>query len=218
MTTSSPTGVDPRFNRDVFIVDQPFTLFVNRYFVYEAADAEFAPGTLLAFCRQKPFALKEDLLVFSDETMSEEILRIKARRVVDIGGRYVVTTPDGTVVGALQRRAKASLLITTWVLMGADDRELAVVRESSVPVAVFRRVQNLLQAIPLIGGIVSLLLDLIPIPYHFDILDGDAAAGRHSRKTGIRDRYRLHIDDPQHRIDRRLLVALGIGLDALQSR
>ncbi len=104
MTTPSPAA-DPHFDEDAFIVDQPFTLFVNRYFVHKAADSEFAPGTMLAFCRQKPFALKEDLLIFSDETMSEEILRIKARRVVDIGGRYVVTTPDGAVIGALQRRA-----------------------------------------------------------------------------------------------------------------
>ena len=218
MTDSTPNDVAGRFDHDVFIVDQPFTLFVNRYYVSEAADSEYAPGALIAFCRQKPFALKEDLLIYSDETMSREILRIKARRVVDIGGKYIVTTPDGTVIGALQRRAKASILLTTWVLVGSDDRELAVVRESSVPVAVFRRVQNLLQAIPLIGGIVSLILDLIPIPYHFDIQQGEVMVGRHARKTGIRDRYRLHIEDPQHRIDRRLLVALGIGLDALQSR
>lgn len=218
MTDSAPTHAEGRFDHDVFIVEQPFTLFVNRYFVSEAADSDYAPGALIAFCRQKPFALKEDLLIYADETMSQEILRIKARRVVDIGGRYIVTTPDGAAIGALQRRARASLLLTTWVLVGADDQELAVVRESSVPVAVFRRVQNLLQAIPLIGGIVSLALDLIPIPYHFDIQQGEAVIGRHSRKTGIRDRYRLQVDDPQRTIDRRLLIALGIGLDALQSR
>ncbi len=218
MSSSVPDARDPRFDRDAFVVDQPYTIFVNRNYVYEPADAGFAPGTMLAFCRQKAFAVKEDLRIFADDTEAVEILRIKARRVVDIGGRYVVTTPDGTVIGALQRKAKASLLLTTWVILGPDDAELAVVRESSVPVAVVRRIQNLLQAIPLIGAVASLVLDLIPIPYHFDITRDEVVIGRHSRKTGIRDRYRLEIDDPERRVDRRLLVALGIGLDALQSR
>jgi hypothetical protein len=218
MADIPPPRSDTRFHHDVFIVDQPFTLFVNRYFVHAPADDGFTPGELLVFCRQKPFALKEDLRLFADEEMTHELVRIKARRRVDIGGRYLVTTPDGAVIGALQRRAKESLLRTTWAILGADGQELAVVRESSVPVAVFRRVQNLLQAIPLIGGVVALLLDLIPIPYHFDITHGDTPIGRHSRKTGIRDRYRLEINDPGRRIDRRLVVALGVGLDALQSR
>lgn len=216
--TEPHADTDPRFDRDAFIVDQPWTWFTNKYFVFVPADDAHTPGELLAFCRQKPFAFKEDLRVFKDEQMTDELFRIKARRVVDIGGRYLVTAPDGEAIGALQRKAKASLLRTTWALLDAGDQELVVVRESSVAVAVYRRLQNLLQAIPLIGGIVSLVLDLIPIPYHFDITSGETLIGRHTRKIGIRDRYRLQIEDPDRRIDRRLLVALGIGLDALQSR
>lgn len=219
MTNPSPPPVDRRFDHDAFIVEQPLTFFVNRYFVSTTADDAFTPGELLVFCRQKPVALKEDVRLFADEGMTEEILRIRARRVVDIGGRYLVSTPDGTTIGALERRAKASLLRTTWAIRSADDVELAIVREHSIGVAIFRRVQNLLQWIPFIGGIIALVLDLIPIPYHFDIFDRETLIGRHTRKYGIRDRYRLQIDgDPERRIDRRLVVALAIALDALQSR
>lgn len=219
MTGDTTTSGDSSFDRDVFVVDQPFTFFTNRYFVNASADDGFAQGKLLVYCRQKPFAFKEDLRLFADDAMAEEILRIKARRAIDIGGRYLVSTPDGVMIGALERRAKASLLRTTWAILGADDEELAIVQEHSVAVAIFRRVQNLLQLVPLIGGLVSLVLDLIPIPYHFDLLRGETRIGRHTRKYGIRDRYRLQIDgDPERRIDRRLLVAMAIGLDALQSR
>ena len=219
MHEPSIAAADPRFDGDVFVVDQPFTLFVNRYFVHTAADDGFTPGELMVFCRQKPVALKEDLRLFADEGMTDEILRIKARRVVDIGGRYLVSIPDGTTIGALERRAKASLLRTTWAIRGADDAELAIIQEHSVGVAILRRVQNVLQVIPFIGSVLAVVFDLIPIPYHFDILHGDTLIGRHTRKYGIRDRYRLQLDgDPQRLIDRRLVVAMAIALDALQSR
>lgn len=204
---------------DAFIVNQPFTWFVNRYRVHEPAGEGFAPGALLAFCEQKRFALKEDLRIHRDEAMTGELMRIKARRVIDIGGRYDVTDAAGASIGILERRARQSLLRTTWALLDTSGAELAVMRERSIPIATFRRVRNLLEFIPLIGLMIGLVLDLIPISYHFDLLRDGEVVGGHTRKLGIRDRYRLEITgDPDHLIDRRLLIAMGIGLDALQSR
>ena len=204
---------------DAFIIDQPFTWFVNRYRVHEPADEGHVPGALLAFCEQKRFALKEDLRIHRDEAMTGELMRIKARKVIDIGGRYDVTDAAGAPIGILERRARQSLLRTTWALLDTSGAELAVMRERSIPVALFRRVRNVLEFIPLIGLMIALVLDLIPISYHFDLLRDGEVIGGHTRKLGIRDRYRLVITgDPEHLIDRRLLVAMGIGLDALQSR
>jgi len=40
-----------------------------------------------------------------------------------------------------------------------------------------------------------------------------------NRRFGVRDTYDLDLSgDPERKIDRRLAVALGIALDALQSR
>jgi hypothetical protein len=63
----------------------------------------------------------------------------------------------------------------------------------------------------------DLAIDLIPIPYHFDLFDGATPIGRFSRRLGFRDRYVLELDDGG-RIDRRLALAMGVALDALQSR
>jgi len=208
-----------RLARDTFVIDQPFTMFVNRYRVHAPAGDGASPGELLAFCEQKRFALREDLRFFEDETRTREVLRIKARRAIDIGGRYDITDPDGNVIGALERLAKRSLIRTTWAILGPDGVELAVAQERSVAVAVIRRVQNVLQLIPIIGGIVALVTDLIPIPYQFDVHMGSTLAGTQTRRYGLRDRYLLDLSgDPDRRIDRRLAVALGVALDALQSR
>jgi len=204
---------------DAFIIDQPYTWFVNRYRVHEPADGGYTPGAMLAFCEQKRFALREDLRIHRDEAMTGEVMRITARRVIDIGGRYDVTDDSGAPIGIIERRARRSLLRTTWALLDASGDELAVMRERSIPVAIFRRVRNLLEFIPLIGLMIALVLDLIPVSYHFDLLRDGAVIGGHTRRIGIRDRYRLEITgDPGHRIDRRLLIAMGIALDALQSR
>ena len=60
---------------------------------------------------------------------------------------------------------------------------------------------------------------LIPIPYNFDILQGERVIGHLNRKFQIRDRYVLDVSgDGERRLDRRLAVALAVGLDALQNR
>ena len=60
---------------------------------------------------------------------------------------------------------------------------------------------------------------MIPIPYNFDILVGGEKIGAMDRKFQLRDRYVLDLSgDTDRKLDRRLAVALAIGLDTLQNR
>ena len=78
-----------------------------------------------------------------------------------------------------------------------------------MPMAIIRRAIDFL---PEVGG-------LIPIPYNFDFLSGGERIGRMDRKFQLRDRYVLDLSgDPEKRIDRRLAIAMAIGLDTLQNR
>jgi uncharacterized protein YxjI len=66
--------------------------------------------------------------------------------------------------------------------------------------------------VPDVGG-------LIPIPYNFDILIDGQVIGKMDRKFQLRDRYVLDLTgDPDKKLDRRLAIALAIGLDTLQNR
>jgi uncharacterized protein YxjI len=167
-----------------------------------------ANGFPAAFVRQKRLAIKEDIRFFADEQEQEELFRIKARSVIELGGRYDVTALSGERIGVLEKVFGKSLLRSTWRVLDADERELAVVQERSLPVAILRRV---IELVP--------YAELIPILFHFTI-DAD---GRHlgdlTRAWGVRDRYTLDLStDVERRIDRRLAVALAVALDALQSR
>jgi uncharacterized protein YxjI len=86
---------------------------------------------------------------------------------------------------------------------------VATARERSQVLAIVRR---LIDFVPDVGG-------LIPIPYNFDILAGEQVLGKMDRKFQLRDRYVLDLSgDPDKKLDRRLAIALAIGLDTLQNR
>jgi hypothetical protein len=186
---------------DRFTIDQLIRPMVNLYRIS-------AGQTPVAFVRQKRMAIKEDIRFFADENESRELWRIKARSLMEFGGRYDVTTPEGERIGVLGKVFGKSLFRSTWSVLDVNEQQLAVAQERSVAIAILRRV---IDVVP--------YGDFVPIPFHFTIDDGDRHVGDMNRRIGYRDTYDLILEgDPEKRIDRRLAVSLGIALDALQSR
>jgi uncharacterized protein YxjI len=190
---------------DRFVIDQLIRPMANLYRIS-------ADGQPVAFVRQKRMAIKEDIRFFADENETDELFRLKARAVMEFSGRYDVTTPAGEKVGVLGKVFGKSLLRSTWQVLDAAEQEVAIAKERSVPVAILRRV---IDAVP--------YGDFIPIPFHFTIdavVDGsERHLGDLNRRFGVRDTYDLDLSgDTDRTIDRRLAIALGIALDALQSR
>ena len=196
------------FEADRYLVDQLVRPIVNLYRVTPLAAGESPAGPPVAYVRQKKMAIKEDIRFYADEGETQEIFRIKARSIFDIGGaRYDVFVGDEKL-GVLEHQFRASLLRSTWFVRGADDAELMVARERSLPLAIARRV---IDFVP--------YGEWIPIPYQFDFLIDDRVAGTMNRKFQLRDRYILDLGgDHDRRVDRRLAIALAIGLDTLQNR
>ena len=187
---------------DRFVIDQLIRPMANLYRIS-------ADGAPVAFVRQKKLAIKEDIRFYADESQTDELFRIKARALMEFGGRYDVTTPAGEKVGVLGKVFGKSLLRSTWSIMDANEQEVAIAKERSVPIAILRRVVDVVP-----------YGDFVPIPFHFTI---DANDGSHlgdlNRRFGVRDTYDLDLSgDTGRSIDRRLAIALGIALDALQSR
>ena len=170
------------------------------------------PASPICFVEQKRMKLKEDLRAFTDDSKTTEVFRIKAQQVWDPRARYDVTDPSGQPVGQLAKVFGRSLLRSTWRLYDAAGAEIGWARERNLLVALFRRLIGL---VPFIGE----FLDLLPIPYHFDYFAGDERIGGLERILGVRDRYRLDVSgDSERTIDRRLVLALAVGMDALQAR
>jgi hypothetical protein len=200
--------MDGAFDADRFLVEQLIRPIVNLYRVTPLAVGETPAGGPAAFVRQKRMAIKEDIRFYADEQETQELFRIKARSVFDIAGaRYDVESDEGPI-GSLEHHFR-SLLRSTWIVRNPAGEEIATAQERSLAMAILRRA---IDFVPDYGG-------LIPIPYNFDIVAAGSPIGRMDRKFQLRDRYVLDLSgDTERRLDRRLGVALAIGLDTLQNR
>ena len=204
-------SADPNLH-DRFFLSQRIRPMINQYEVSTLGADGRSAGEPICFVEQKRMKLKEDLRAFADDSKTSEVFRIKAQQVWDPRARYDVTDASGQPVGQLAKVFGKSLLRSTWRLYDAAGTEIGWARERSLFVALFRRLIGL---VPFIGE----FLELLPIPYHFDYFVGDERIGGLERILGVRDRYRLDVSGNGERtIDRRLVLALAVGMDALQAR
>jgi uncharacterized protein YxjI len=201
--------VDPNLH-DRFFISQRIRPMVNQYEVSTLGPDEKSAGEPICFVEQKRMKLKEDLRAFTDDSKTAEVFRIKAQQVWDPRARYDVTDASGQPIGQLAKVFGKSLLRSTWRLHRTDGEEAGWARERSMFVALIRR---FLGFIPFVGDVA------LPIPYHFDYFVQDERIGSLERIIGFRDRYRFDVaGDSGRAIDRRLLLALAVGMDALQAR
>jgi uncharacterized protein YxjI len=198
-------------SQDRFVLRQHVKLMINQY-EFSVPDGN-GDGTPLCFVEQKRFKFKEDIRFFTDESKRTELLRILARQRFDPRARYDVTLPDGTKVGEIQKVFGKSLLRSTYVIYDAEGEEVARSHEQSLPVALVRRIIGL---VPFVGE----FLEMIPIPYDFEFFHDERLLGTHRRRRWKwRDIYDLDFShDTERRIDRRMVLAIAVGMDALQAR
>ncbi len=181
-----------------FQVTQRITMMVNRYEV-RTADG----GELVAFVEQKRAAFKEQVTLYADQDRRQVLAGFRARQVLDVGASYDVTASDGTPIGLFRKDFAKSLARSTWHLE-QPGLGTATGSERSLGIALVRRAWELVADFP------------FPIPYHFDFqLDGQRVIAV-EKKVGLRDRYLVTVEHPG--IDRRLVIAQAVALDALQSR
>ena len=184
---------------------QRVTFMVNRYEL-RLDDGSGREGDLVAFAQQKRVSFKEQVTFYADQDKQRALASFRARNVVDLAAGYDVTDADGAPLGVFRKRFGKSLLRSTWDLEQPGS-VAAKGQERSMAVALLRR---LWEIVPFVENIPFM------IPYHFDFTAEDGAGFAVTKKFALRDRYVIKIDDP--RLDRRLVIAQDVALDALQGR
>jgi len=202
---------DPN-QHDVFVLRQKIKLAINHYEFF-LADAAGTPGEPIAFVEQKRFKFKEDIRFYTDASKTQELLRIKARQRFDPRATYDITDENGAKIGEITKVFGASLLRSTFRVNDASGQELFISTEKSMPIALTRRAVGF---IPYVENVANWL----PIPYHFVFKRGEEIIGENRRQIGkLRDIYTIDMSaDNPRTIDRRLVLALAVGQDALQAR
>jgi hypothetical protein len=159
---------------------------------------------LVMFSEQKMFRLREDIRVYSDESKTQEVLSIKARQILDFSASYdVIDTALNQKVGVLRRKGLRSLLRDEWEVLDANDKVIGLLFEDSIGLALLRRF--------LLGSW---------LPQNYDITFGETRVADLRQNFNL-FRYELNLDfsmDTSHMLDRRLGIAAGILLAAIEGR
>jgi len=160
---------------------------------------------LVGFCRQKAFKLREDFRICTDPTLSKELLRIKARNIIDWAATYDVMTPEGMTLGALRRKGFKSMIRDSWLVFDPSGTQIATLQEDSAGMAFVRRF------VPL-GNV------LFPSRYH--LVDGEgnhmATFRQHFNIFVYRLGVAIHAEDET--IDDLLVLATGCLIAAIEGR
>ena len=160
-------------------------------------------GNLVMFSKQKMFKMREDIRVYSDETQAQEVLIIKARSIIDFSAAYdVLDATTNEHIGTLRRQGLKSMLRDEWDVLNPAWQVIGSLFEDSMGLAMLRR----------------LLASFIP--QNYDISIGEKVVADLKQPFNP-FRYELELDfsmDTNNQLDRRLGIAAGILLAAVEGR
>lgn len=123
------------------VLKQPLTFHRKLSIAGNKVHVNDPSGNMVMFVKQKAFKLKEDIRVYSDKSMSAEILYIQARRILDMSATYDVTDQTtGEKVGALRRKGLMSTFVQDqWEMLDNNENVVGEISEDSTVLALIRR-------------------------------------------------------------------------------
>jgi len=181
------------FEMNQYIVQEKFfKIFGNTFWI---KDLE---GNIIGYSKQKAFKLKEDITLFADETCTQPLIQIKARKMLDLAATYdVFDLTTNQHIGSAKRNFLKSIVKDSWKLLDTEGNQYGELIEDSI--AILRR-----------------FVPFIPAKYHFEI-PGFEGITIHQQFNPIIKKSLLTI--PQgHPMDRRMIAAITLLNSAIEGR
>lgn len=185
------------FNHTEYIIRKKvFSIMGAKLHIYNSSEE------LVLYSQMKAFKLKEDIALFTDESMEKELLRIKARSVIDFSATYDVHDSEtGEHIGALRRKGLKSILKDEWIILDQRDTEIGLIKENSTLMALLRR-----------------FITLIPQKYNIELGNTVIPAFRQNFNPFVTKIIADFSEDRSSQLDRRLGMAAGILLCAVEGK
>ena len=206
----SQTVLNELESADRLLVQQVFKPIANEYRISVPTPGSNEEGRPLLYVKQKKLKIKEDIRFRLSPDDDAHLFMIKSKSVFEFRGRHEVLDAEDQVIGMLEKDFTRSLLRSHWYVRDTAGNDLLEAHEASWIVALVRRIADI--------GVDWLSL-LAWLPFNFVLRRGDQQVGSYKRVLGkFRDRYLLELGPEVGDVDRRLIVAFAVGLDALQDR
>lgn len=177
-----------------------FKLFGGAFHVYDSA------GNVVLYSKMKAFKLREDIRLYTGEDMSQEVLTIQARSVIDFGATYdVMDAAQRVKVGALRRKGMKSMVRDEWLILDPNDQEIGMIQEENAGLALLRR-------------FVEAAAFLFPQKYLVTMGGRPVAQFKQTFNPIV---YKLHVNifaEGAASLDRRLALAAAIMMAAVEGK
>ena len=106
-------------------------------------------GNYVAYVREKMFKLKEDVIVFNDESKSQELFRIKADRWLDFNASYSMTDlSTHKNLGRLARQGMRSIWKSQYEIIDGNEKIKFQINEDNAWIKIW---DSFVGEIPIIG-------------------------------------------------------------------
>ncbi|MET0779498.1 MAG: hypothetical protein ABWY71_01550 [Candidatus Saccharimonadales bacterium] len=175
--------------------------------------------TPVGFIHMKAWKLKEDIRLYSDELMQQELLRIAARNAIDFSGTYdVIDSQSKQHIASLKRKGMKSTFVRDhWLILDAQGNEIGETVETSGGLALIRR---WIGVIPIAGPLAELGLAFVPQTY--EITHKQPTGNKHAahithRKNPLIVKINLDTTGAEVPIDPRVSVAMTALLSTIDA-
>lgn len=195
------TDVADRYAHDTYTLRRKvLTVLGAKFHIYDPN------GQLALFAKLKAFKLKEDIRIYADEEMTQEVLAIRTNSVFDIAGTYdVFDSVEQQTVGALQRKGLKSVLRDEWLVLDTQGKEVGKILEDSGVKAIVRR-------------FVDFAAFLMPQKFHVEMGGKTIATYQQNFNPFVQ---KIMIDfspDTANQLDARLGLAAAVLLCAIEGK
>jgi uncharacterized protein YxjI len=209
-TTEAASVLSALESADRFLVQQVFKPVANEYRISIPATGSTDEGEPVLFVKQKRLKIKEDIRFRLSPDDERHLFMIKSKTVFEFRGRHEVLDVDDRPIGLLEKDFARSLIRSHWHVRDPEANELFEAHESNWIIALLRRFASLGPD----------WLDVLTwLPFNFRLVRNGEEIGSYRRVLGkLRDRYVLELASGGRDLDRRLVLAFAVALDALQDR
>ena len=118
---------NPLWYQNHYVVKKKALRIVDQYWI------EDQNSTKLAFSKQKFWKIKEDIRVFTDESMAQELFRIKQAQIIDAWGKFdVFDSVTNEPLGYFRRKALRSGFVSDeWEIYNVYDEMIGRLAEGT---------------------------------------------------------------------------------------
>ncbi|MBC8437907.1 MAG: hypothetical protein H8D82_01405 [Euryarchaeota archaeon] len=202
ISAATTTG-DPRYSNNELEVKQRIRSlfkFGQQYDIYTPGTEQPQGYAHRGF--NLPF-LPVDLVIYSDQSQQQELLRAKQINGFDGWGTFeIMDSITGEHIATFKNHFWAGIFQRKWSVTDPSGNPLFMIQEDSLLKSLLRRFG---------GGAIPLINVILRTNMNFRTMDGSTDFGAFNRKFSLRDRYQLQRSSDQ--LDGRLLWITGPLLD-----